>query len=97
MSVITSAVLTYQYLKEVDNNGTPVLSVEIAEVRKMFDSYNEAALYLVNSFIPNWNENLNGTLPTVFEVRIVSDKVNFVTSSILIEVVNGTASQYTLP
>ncbi len=94
MSVLTSAVLTYSYHKNVNSsNGQPGESVKIADVRGLFESYNQAANYLTESFIPSWDSEAGGTLPTVFDVQQWNEGKT-ARERVLIQVIGGVASLY---
>ena len=94
MSTLTSAVLTYSYHKQVNSsNGIPAESVKIADVRGLFETYNQAANYLTENFIPSWDTETGGTLPEVFDVQQWNaDKT--ARERVLIQVVGGVASLY---
>ncbi len=95
MTTLTSAVLTKNYHKQVDSGtGAPFESVKIADVRGLFESYNQAANYLTENFIPAWDSNAGGTLPTVFDVEAWNEGKT-ARDRILIEVIGGVASVYT--
>jgi hypothetical protein len=95
MTTLTSAVLTKNYHKQVDSGtGVPFESVKIADVRGLFESYNQAANYLTENFIPSWDPGSGGTLPTVFDVEAWNEGKT-ARDRILIEVVGGVASVYT--
>lgn len=95
MTVITNAVLTYSYHKQVDtNSGIPSESIKIADVRGLYDSFNQAANYLTNYYIPSWNTDLGGTLPTVFDVQQWTDETKTERTRVLIQVIGGVASPY---
>jgi hypothetical protein len=94
MTVLTSAVLTKNYHKQVDSGtGIPSESVKIAEVRGLYESYNQAASYLINNFIPSWDSQTGGTLPEVFDVEAWNEGKT-ARERILIQVIGGVASVY---
>lgn len=94
MSTLTSAVLTYSYHKQVDSSsGVPVESIKIADVRGLFESFNQAANYLTENFIPSWDTETGGTLPEVFDVQQWNDDKT-ARERVLIQVVGGVASLY---
>lgn len=94
MSVLTSAVLTYSYHKQVNSsNGVPAESIKVADVRGLFETFNQAANYLTESFIPSWDTETGGTLPEVFDVQQWNtDKT--ARERVLIQVVSGVATLY---
>lgn len=95
MTVLTSAVLTYSYHKQVNSaSGLPAESIKIADVRGLFESFNQAANYLTEYYIPSWDTNTGGTLPEVFDVQQWTDETKTTRERILIQVVNGVASLY---
>ncbi|AUR89487.1 hypothetical protein NVP1123O_58 [Vibrio phage 1.123.O._10N.286.48.F3] len=94
MATLTSAVLTKKYHKQVDSGtGVPAESVKIADVRGLFESYNQAANYLTENFIPAWDSGAGGTLPEVFDIEAWNDGKT-ARERILIQVVGGVASVY---
>ncbi len=94
MTVLTSAVLTYSYHKQVDSGtGVPSESVKVADVRGLFESYNQAANYLTENFIPSWDSEAGGTLPEVFDVQQWNEGKT-ARERVLIQVVAGVASLY---
>ncbi|MCP4259885.1 MAG: hypothetical protein GY774_20590 [Planctomycetes bacterium] len=94
MGTLTSAVLTYNYHKQVDSSsGQPSESVKIADVRGLFESYNQAANYLTENFIPAWDSETGGTLPDVFDVQAWNEGKTS-RERILIQVIGGVASVY---
>lgn len=96
MTTLTSAVLTKNYHKQVDSGtGVPSESVKIADVRGLFESYNQAANYLTENFIPAWDSGAGGTLPEVFDIEAWTDETKTARERILIQVVSGVASVYT--
>ncbi len=95
MSTLTSAVLTYSYHKQVDSGtGQPGESVRIADVRGLFETFNQAANYLTENFIPSWDSETGGTLPEVFDVQQWNE-AKTARERVLIQVVGGVASLYT--
>lgn len=95
MTVLTSAVLTKNYHKGVDSStGNPSETVKIADVRGLFESYNQAANYLTEKFIPSWDSQTGGTLPEVFDIEAWNE-TKTARERILIQVVGGVASVYT--
>lgn len=97
MTTLTKAALISEYMQNVDSEtGVPAATVEIADVQKEFDSFNQAANWLTKYYLPRWSE-LDGTAPTVFKVIHVVDKANYTTANMLIEIVGGVASPYNLP
>ena len=94
MTTLTSAVLTKNYHKSVDSGtGLPSESIKIAEVRGLFESYNQAANYLTENFIPAWDSSTGGTLPEVFDIEAWNE-AKTARERILIQVVSGVASVY---
>lgn len=94
MSTLTSAVLTYSYHKQVNSsNGVPAESIKIADVRGLFETFNQAANYLTENFIPAWDTETGGTLPEVFDVQQWNEDKT-ARERVLIQVVGGVASIY---
>ena len=94
MSTLTSAVLTYSYHKQVNSsNGVPSESIKVADVRGLFETFNQAANYLTENFIPSWDSETGGTLPEVFDVQQWNEEKT-ARERVLIQVVGGVASLY---
>lgn len=89
MATLTSAVLKQNYRKQVNNNGQAGETIAFIDVRSLFDTENEAVIYLRENFIPSWDSESGGTLPEYFLVKttVPTEKIYHIAA-------DGTATVY---
>ncbi len=95
MTTLTSAVMTYYILHQVNSTtGVPDSQTKVAIVHRACSSFNESANYLTKNFIPAWDTTNWGTLPEVFEIRQQQEGTPSQYDTVLIQVIDGVASLY---
>ncbi len=82
MTQLSTVAFRNKYRSSVDNNGVAATEIDFIDIGGVFDTENNAVLYIQKSFITGWDVNTSGSLPGYFLVKsLEAERIYSITES----------------